>query len=388
VAVLGALLTGTAMVGFAAWVGCGIYDPSLLLPAAGDDGGPDGIAEVGGNDAAPDVQGPCPELFPPAKPAADDPSDAGDQTLTMALHTIDVGFGNDGGAPPLYGYDLDLIYTGCDGGAESCGAAVAGASHPDEAQGRDNSGGQLLAKLASFDPGQFNANTITQRLQNGVYSIVIALLHYNGQPNDTQVTAALYTSDGIQGVGDAAPPPAAWDGGDVWTIDSASVLLADASPPVGNFSDGVAYVANGVLVMHVNFPISLGTSATGGLSVSLTGGVVTGHIVPVGNGTYRIPDGIIAGRWNVTSLLTAVQSLNVGGLSLCPDGGLYTNIKTQICQYSDIMTSFADDRTGKTCDALSLALAFTADPAQIGDVVGKQLTASPCGTTPPDSCSQ
>jgi hypothetical protein len=385
---LGAIGGVVAVVGAAAWIGCSIYDPSLLLPAQ-QEAGADVAAEAsGGHDAAPDVPNPCPELFPPTKPTADDPSDAGDQTVIVALHTIDLGFGGDSGPPPLYGYDLDQIFTGCDGGAESCGAAAPGATHPDEPEGRDNSGGQLLAKLASFDPAQFNSNSISQRLQQGIYSVVLEILHYNGQANDQQVTAALYTSDGIEAVGDAAPPPAKWDGTDVWSIDNASVLIPDASPIVGNFSDGVAYVSGGVLVMHVNFPISLGTSSTGGLSVSLTGGVITGHLVPTGSGTFHMPDGTIAGRWNVSALLLALQNLTVGSLSLCPDGGLYANFKSQICQYSDIMTSASDDRTGKTCDAISLAFSFTADPAQMGDVVAKQLGGSPCGTTPPDDCTK
>ena len=224
-------------------------------------------------------------------------------------------------------------------------------------------------------------------MQAGTYSVVLQIGDYNGTANDTQVTATIFTSDGIQAVGDAAPPAAKWDGTDVWTLDVGSFLAADASPPVGAFSDSAAYVANGTLVAHLNFPISLGTSTTSGLFVDLTGGVVTGTVVPVGNGTYRLTGGLIAGRWNVTEMLSTFQGLTIAGAYLCQGSALYSNIKSQVCQYADIMTNPTDDLTGKTCDALSLALAFTADPANMGAVVSRPPTESPCEAGAPDNCS-
>ncbi len=394
---LGALLTATGLVGLAAWVGCGIYEPSLLLPGTPETG-PDVVVEAGGPDADGAVAvdaGPsaCPEVFPPAAPTADDPSDASDQTFVIALHTLDLGLDFDGGTPPPIGYDLDLVYTCCDGGAESCKAASTGATHCDETSGRDNSGELLLASLASLDSAQFNDTTITARLQEGFYSILIQVLHYNGQPNDSQVTAAMYASDGIQPVGDSAPP-AKWDGTDEWTLDNAFVVSPDASPPLPNHFDGNAYVAGGMLVMHVNFPISLGTSGTGSLSISLTSGVVTGTIVP-GAGTYHLTNGVIAGRWNISDLLGALQSLDLtfGGTSqaLCRGTATYSFIKQQICAHADIMTDPTADKTGATCDALSVGFSFTADPALMGEVVSPGIKSSVCGDggddAAPDDCT-
>jgi hypothetical protein len=355
----------------------------------GADGSVDAVADAteAGLDATSDGGPPCTEVFPPPKPAADDPSDAGNQTVVVALHTIDLGFDDDAGTPPIYGYNLDRVYTDCQGGAESCVAASAGATHPDELGGRDNYGGLLLSKLASFDPGQFSSTSVSERMQAGTYSLLLQIAGYNGTANDTQVTATLYTSDGIQAVGDASPMPTKWDGTDVWTLDVGSVLLADASPPVGAFSDVAAYVSSGTLVAHVNFPISLGTSAASGITVGLTGGVVTGTVVPVGNGMYRLTGGLIAGRWNVTEMLGTLQNLSIAGSPLCQGSALYANIKTQVCQYADIMTNPTDDQTGKTCDALSLAFAFTADPANMGAVVSRPSQASPCEAGTPDNCS-
>ncbi|MGD0525342.1 MAG: hypothetical protein ABSE49_09375 [Polyangiaceae bacterium] len=400
---LGALLTATGLVGFGTWVGCSIYNPSLLLPAETEGGTSDVMvaeaatpdASDGGIEAAPLA---CPEVFPPAAPAANDPSDAGDQAFVIALHTLDLGLEYEGGSPPPIGYDLDSIFTCCDGGAESCKAASVGATHCDEPSGRDNSGELLLSSLASLDSAEFNDSTISQRLQAGDYSILIQVLHYNGTPNDTQVTAALYASDGIQPEGDAGvAPPAKWDGTDEWTIDDTFVVSADASPLLPTHFDGNAYVAGGTFVMHVNFPISLGTAGTGSLSISLTSGVITGTLVAGSTpGTYHLQNGLIVGRWNVSSLLGALStldlSLNGSTAALCRGTPTYDFVKGLICQHADIMTDPTLDKTGATCDALSIGFSFTADPALMGEVVVPTSSVQLCDggdddALAPDNCS-
>jgi hypothetical protein len=363
------------MAGAVCWYGCSIYNSSLLLPAA-DSGVKDVFIPEAGTDAhdsgveaGPPV---CPEVFPPPVPAADDPNDGGDQAFVVAVHTIDIG-GGDGGL----GYDLDQVYTCCDGGAPSCGSAVTGATNCDDSNGRDNRGGHLFEALASLDSTQFNTTTISQRVAAGTYSILLQVLHYNGTANDTQVTAALYASDGVEN--DAG---AMWNGQDSWTIDQAFVTDPDASPLLPTRFDADAYVADGVFVMHVNFPISLGTSATDTFQVDLSAGLVTGQLVPATGGGYSLENGIITGRWNVTSMLASLSTLNVANVPLCQGSTYYGVIKSEVCQYSDIMTDPNKDRTGATCDALSLAIGFTADPALMGDVVASPIKTSLC---PPDA---
>jgi len=388
---LGALSAAAALLGVAAWVGCSIYDPSLLLPApeASTDAADTGPVTVEAGTDADAAPPPCPEVFPPTKPAADDPSDAGDQAFVVALHTLDLGIRTDGGAPPLFGYDLDQVFTCCDGGPSSCTPPVVG-NHCDESAGRDNSGGQLIANLALLDPTVFNATTISERLQDGVYSLLIQIQSYNGQPNDTQVVAAIYASDGLETVGDAAPPPAKWDGTDVWSVDQAFVLSGgNGSPIVPTDYDAHAYVSNGTLVMQVNFPLSLGTTSTGAITIALTGGVITAQLEPAGDGTFHLTNGQVAGRWNVSSVLAAAQSLTLAGQSICPGSTLYGNIKEQICTAADIATTPTADNTGAACDALSIGLGFTADPAHMGNVVAGSPTSGPCGdaSIQPDDCA-
>jgi hypothetical protein len=377
------------MAGAVTWYGCSVYDSSLLLPAA-DSGAPQDAFVV---EAGPDAHdagdagkeaaaNPCPDFVPPAQPAADDPSAAPDQTFVVAVHTIDLGF--DAGASSLLGYDLDNVYTCCDGGPESCKAAVSGApAHCDDPSGRDNAGGQLLGSLALVDSTQFNTSTISQRLDDGTYSILLQIQHYNGQANDTQVTAALFGSVGVEG--DAGT---LWNGTDVWTIDDSFVVTPDASPLIPVDFDTSAYVSGGTLVMHVTFPISLGTSVTSSFTISLTAGVITGQVVPAGNGTYALAAGNIAGRWNVSQLLASLQTVQIGSQPLCPGSSTYGFVKGEICKYADIMTDFTQDLKGGTCDALSLGIGFTADPAQMGDVVPSTPKASLCpGDAAPDDCT-
>ena len=365
--------------------GCGIYDTSLLLPGT-QDAGADGVAvdaaagdaRDGARDSGP---GPCPLVEPPAKPAMDDPSDAGDQTFVVALHTIEL-FGDGGAAEPI-GYDLDKVFTCCDGGPESCKAIVTGATHCDDLGGRDNSGGQLLSTLASLDPSQFNTSSISNRLQTGQYSILMQILHYNGQPNDTQVTAGLYASLGVPG--DAG---ALWNGQDSWSLDQSFVVTPDASPILPTHFDGNAYVSGGTLVIHVNFPITIGATSGSTFSINLTAGVLTGVLTPESNGTYALKAGQIAGRWNISDLLVALQSINYLGMPICQGTSTYTFIKSQICQYADIMTDPTLDLTGASCNAISLGVAFTADPALLGAVNAPIVKNGQCGDAAPtpDNC--
>lgn len=385
-----ACVVTTAALG--AWYGCSVYDPSLLLPAEEPETGPEGAPPVdAGRDTGMDVESeaanPCADITPPPRPATDDPSDAGNQAFIAALHTLDLGVRPDGGLPPLYGYDLDGVYTCCGGQPESCKAAVPGAQHCDEEGGRDNSGGQLISGFALVAAGQFNSDTISLRLQEGVYSLLLQISQYNGQANDSQVVAALYASDGIQPVGDAAPPTK-WDGTDVWTVDQ-SFVLSD-SPIIPNHFDPHAYVSGGVLVMAVDFPISLGTGDTGNVTLAISGGVITGNVVAAGNGQYRLANGQIAGRWAASSVLQSLESLNFGvpPAPICRDSGTYAGLKQEICRAADI-TADPTAEAGATCDSLSIAFGFTADPALMGDVTSGTVKTSLCGDldAAPDDCT-
>ena len=45
----------------------------------------------------------------------------------------------------------------------------------------------------------------------------------------------------------------------------------------------------------------------------------------------------------------------------------YALVRGELCSARDIMSSKVEDRMGLHCDALSLAIGFSADPATVGD---------------------
>ena len=260
--VLGATSASVGVFGAATWFGCSIYDTSLLLPGA--DAAAGDVATGAGERDAKDSVDMCSHAFPPPRPKVNDPSEAGDIEIVNAVRTVTVTAAPDGGPLPVIGFDLDGVCT-CPG-PESCTAPVSGAQHCDDTGGRDNSGGHLVAQLSEVSNGILNQQAINQNIDPGLgYSLIFRVRDYNGAPNDTQVELAIFTSDGTpqNDAGQFSQPN--WDGSDSWTIDSNSVLggVNDAGDIIPNYVDSNAYVADGVLVSTLSFPIELGAGIRG-----------------------------------------------------------------------------------------------------------------------------
>ena len=103
---------------------------------------------------------------------------------------------------------------------------------------------------------------------------------------------------------------------------------------------------------------------------------------------------MIDGRWATGSLLSSLAALHdplssKGGF-LCGTDNTYAIAKNEICSAMDIAADPKLDQTGAPCDAVSVAVGFTADPAQLGAVVTKAKPAQGCvsdaGTPFRDSC--
>ena len=372
---------------------CALYDSSLLLPAA--DAGADGGAEAG----------PCNPARWPSRPAKNDPSSTPNIEAVAALQSIDIGLGSsgdagtDGGLPP-YGFDLDGVCT-CPG-PPSCIQEQGAPETCDDSVGRDNANLEIFQQFGSVALN--SASQLNQGLQSGQYGLVFRLTNYNNQPNDTQVTASLYVSNGV-GVGaDGGTVSPTHNGTDPWTIDPGS--LANGAQLVGTdcggdnpacvpvFTDVNAYVAGGVLVAQLttDFPLSFGTkSVLGGAVMRLKDMLIVGTLQPkgiVGGGFgFAINDGTIAGRWPTSYLLSTLASMpdNNVPLPLGPDSYLcgqdknYQILKWAACQIADIASNPAADNTNAHCDAISVGLRFTAEPARLGAVLAVP--------TPPAGCT-
>ncbi len=363
-------LASTAVVGAAAYASCAIYDSSLLLPDAGGDAPVVSDAGDGGST--------CAHLLPPPRPAADDPSDA-DVTIINVIQYVD--FGLDGG---VYGYDLDRTCTCPD--PESCVPSPTAKPHCDGEGGTDNAGGALIATFAALSP-MFDPTGSNAVLQSGRGSLLVRVTNYNGKANDTSVHVDVFISNGTVPLDDAGNnPPPSHDGGDLWSVDPASVV-GTPPPYVASHEDTAAYVSEGVIVGTVDFPLGLGLLNPDFLQ--LHGAYVTATVVQTPQG-LALHQGLISGRWDTRNLLTGLEAVKDPfdkTQYLCGTDPTYQALKVQICQAADITRLVQNDNTGAPCDAISLALSFTAEPALLGGVLApNKPLPTPCGTSYSDQC--
>jgi hypothetical protein len=341
------------------------------------------VAGDGSADAA-EASSLCRLATAPPPPASDDPSSNGEQSFIVALRGLDMGFPPDGGVPVPHGYDLDHVATCCQGAPESCVSATA-TPHCDGEGGIDNSGGQLIADLQKVAP-TFSDTAVNYHIENGLYTVLFQVQHYNGTANDTQVTIGVLASHGMDGPPDAAPTPK-WDGTDKWTVDSDYVFDPDAQAVTPGTFDSHAYVAGGVLVASLDFAIALGGSGGNLVIVSLTAGVLTANVVGAGGGTFRLEGAQVAGRWSSRALLAELPWIFAFGAFICPNTNTYATLKPLICKAADLAGEPFRDGTGAPCDALSLAFGFSALPAQVGRILPPAPRPKNCPDAGPDDCT-
>jgi hypothetical protein len=250
-------------------------------------------------------------------------------------------------------------------------------------EGIDNQAAKLF-QLIELPVGQsvFGSSVFSLQADSGAWSILIRVDGYNGLPDDPEVDVSLFPSGGL------GKKPA-WDGNDTWPVVSTSVGDAGTSTPL--FHSNGAYVSQGTLV--ATMPTSEMTIHGGGLdtiTVRLTAGVLTARLVQI-NGLWHMQGGVIAARWALTDVFKAIGSYrDNNGAPICTSQvPTYTIAKQAICQDADILVDGTQPKSAP-CDALSIGLGFTADPAVLGAVVdaGALSPGCPTGTDPStDSCN-
>ncbi len=365
-----------AVVGAGAVGACSIYDVSLLGRGVDAGGAGDAAADAVGAEAGGDSGDPCAHAFPPARPAADSP-DGSDRDFVLSLTRVD--FDIDGGAG--VGFDLDGTCT-CPG-PESCRTAPGAPQHCDDPAGRDNSGGQLVAKFAKLTDS-FSAAKLNGALEKGTSGMLVRVRRYNGGADDTSVEVAVFTSNGIVSTDGGGSPVPRHDGTDPWSSSPNSLLGGIGPPFIPQFVDVSAYVAGGALVAKFDFPLRLFSNAR---PFTLHGSVLTGDLIVVPGG-YALTHGKLAGRWSARELLTSLQAVAdpfSPGNFLCGSSVTYQGVKSQICGAADVSDKLSIDPTAP-CDALSIALGFESEPAQLGGVVADPPVVEPCGASYTDQC--
>jgi len=109
-----------------------------------------------------------------------------------------------------------------------------------------------------------------------------------------------------------------------------------------------------------------------------------------GGTTFRLTNGVFAGRWTTQQFLAGIRSLLISGQRVCDNAGIYAGAKFTICPARDIASQQALDSTGATCDAISVGIEFdTALASQHKDYVTLPDAGDPCATSgisPDDDC--
>ncbi len=328
---------------------------------------------------------PCSHVTYPPPPAKDDDSTGEVAGLVMAVREESINGELDGGAP--IGLDLDGVCTcfpdptTAHGGDPSCIAPEGGARACDGDGGADRQIDSLFAAYSVPNSSPTSGPTL-----------LLKVTKYNGRANDSEVFVGFVASTGIfdpTGCGDVPdggdPPdsggpnnafPPTWRGCDRFSLDPESVLPSTTEPKT--YLPG--YVTDHVLVVPpTSKPVLLVVGTT---MLQASSAVILARLTAVGMdmqplvpqpdvGRLFRMDGVAGGRVNIGDALRAIatgQAVTDGG-PLCGFPNFYNTVKsTFVCPSADIATSPSNDFKNVPCDALSLAAAFTAQPASFGEV--------------------
>ena len=347
------------------------------------------------------IPDPCVHALPPPAP---DASDVGPALppLVFAFERSHIGGRNDAGLTS--GFDLDGVCTCSAGpgsahdGGPSCSPRAPDASSCDGEGGVDNTASIVIPPAFA---AQYDA-VFTDDSNCGRQTVLVQLTEYNGRADDPQVVVALATSYGIfdphdggddlvyaAGCGnypavDGGGYPAKHDGTDVWSVEAASV----AQGILRERFQG--YVTNGTLVVKLDVEGDIGgwSLVVGGRVVPLRTAILTAKLNRQPNGSFRLDEGVVTGRVAVDDVLAGIGSLRVTGEDyICNHPEIYEPLKKLACASSDLAKLPSRDFSGASCDAVSLVLEFTAEPAVIGHAEPPQgVPKTGCGRGWVDTC--
>jgi hypothetical protein len=209
----------------------------------------------------------------------------------------------------------------------------------DGVRGIDNSFGHHLAPpLAIADPGSVGAQAAQSE---GRGALLVRVRGWSGEPDDPRVDAAVMTTVGLDASG----------GLDV-TADA--LLAGDLEQP--RIRDDNAYVADGVIVVRMPDRVSLPVAfADGYVWLRLTDATLV--FTSSGRAT-------LAGRWLGMDILA-------GGIPVCPGSPDYMGFERLLENAVDVRAIPGTGGDGVACDAISVGLAFDANPATLGGVGGE-----------------
>lgn len=307
----------------------------------------------------------CSPRKPPARPPQG--SVAGTSTFVVALSTFTLADSKDPSRAFADAYDLDGLCT-CPGARACVPSTQAGVC--DLPRGVDNSFGEFWLVVESV----IEQGGTATRVGRGDEGLVVRIKNYNDLPDDDLVEVAVFETFGAEVRADGGTGTLKRDGSDLWTIDSRSLLGGTPYLPVA--VDTRAYVTGGTVVAEVKAPIRVGD-----VTFPISVGYFTAKIVKKGE-LYALENGVLSGRFSASRFLTGLEAASSSTTGpLCGENPIYKSVRDGVCRARDLPTDPTLDGKESPCDALSLAIGFAAEPAQLGRVMTAPTVPRPCGDT-------
>ena len=357
--------------GLAGFAGCTLLNPLDGYSGAATEAGSDSPLPVVD---APTASSPPVEAGPPdagcvvARPAQRPKASTnpGSTTIVAALSSFTFGDAKDPSKPIAGGYDIDGLCT-CPG-PRACNPGNA-AGVCDLANGADNAFGEFWLIVESVLGA---SGSVSSHVSMGDEGLLVRIKNYNDEPDDDLVEVGLFGTFGAEKRQDGGAGTLKRDGTDVWTVDAKSLLGGTPYLPVA--VDNRAYVAGGIVIAEVKFPIRVG-----GVTFPLVQGYFTAKLVKKAGG-YGFEGGILTGRFPAARFLTGLESIATGPANyLCGTDPIYQSVRDGVCRVRDLPTDPTTDGREGVCDAVSVTIGFDADPAVLGRVVTTPPPARPCG---------
>ncbi|MBO6935189.1 MAG: hypothetical protein JJ863_09435 [Deltaproteobacteria bacterium] len=374
VLVIAAALTLASLVS-----GCRIYDEALVV-----DG--DAMVDTDGGTPAQD----CEPAGPPSRPDVSDDG-TGDETERFYVIRDLTLRQTENELWQRTGYDIDGICTYSPTLTSECSNRT---SSEDGERGIDNVFGARLFPLFELTIANYQ-DSMQAMHEQGRNALALSIRGWNGEPDDSSVFVAAYTtvsatSEGAASdepptdpmfdatsrlsLGGSPAPEPTWDGRDwVWLRED-SFVGVDAARPV--ISDDEAYVRDGRLVFSLPdraefmlFGVDVREGREGELLTSrvrLTDGVLTVALDTEGD---ALSAGVIAGRWPLDDILVTTREIGI-----CETDPLADLLQTQLLGMSDLRDEPpTPGEPLRACNALSLGASFRASPVRFaGTAPGPQ----------------
>jgi hypothetical protein len=311
-----------------------------------------------------DADADLPPLRVPARPSGDAVASGKGKTLWLAARRYSYGMADLAGVESEvawmdYGYDLDEQCTMARESAENTGTCLRPAmAKPDSlldgARCRDNNFGRHVGALlrASLPAGE---STLNGLVGGGSTTWVLRIDDVDITANDAYAPGAFYRT----GDDRMAMPAPTWEGSDVRTVQTSSLIDGDVNRPVITFPRG--YISNGVWVSGVPAPLNIiaPITAVGFFPLELQHAVITLELNDTRTTGFH---GLVAGAVPTSALKTMIDPI-ADFVGICPGTSLYDSMMTGSLRTADVSIGAPklQDVT-KTCDGVSTAIGFEVSP--------------------------